>query len=436
MTRYLSFAAWALLLIVPSVAFASETGGLSTSSLMIGIGTGWLISLGATVANPRIGAAVASLMGLGVSLYLGIQHGQTGDLICSVSDTFNCGTVIRSQYSTLFGIPIAFFGAGFYAATIAGGVMALAQPAHYRSASRLLLGGAVLSVLYSVFLAWASKQLGTWCLFCISLYGVNAILLLASVLWGRQAAPEGEGDDRSATTMIGVGAIVFLGAVMVGGGESAPDGASMDAADLTPLFEAPGGNLTLDGTEPVFGDESAPYMVVEFADFECPYCGIVAPELKKLIEQDADIQLRYKHYPISSLCNENVGRPGHTNACNAAMAAECALQQDRFWEMNRLMFKNQKNLTEDDVRFMAQQIGLNMDAYQTCRDNPLTEAAVRADVAHATELGVSGTPSLYLKGATGDAWIRVKGGHKELLTLIDAHRAGVAFPPTPAASGR
>jgi len=442
MKRNLSIAVWIALLGLSSVAFADggggATAGLSTSTLLTGIGAAWLISLGATVYNPRIGAAVAGLFGLGVSLYLGIQHGQTGELLCSVDDTFNCGTVIRSEYSAIFGIPIAFFGSGFYAATIAGGLMAFLQPASYRSAQRLLLGGAAFSVLYSVFLAWASKQLGTWCLFCISMYGLNAILLLASVLWGRAAAPAGEEEDRSLMTMLGVGALVFLGAVLTSGGgpSGSGDGGTFTTKDLTPLFEATAGPMTLDGTEPVLGEASAPYLVVEFADFECPYCGIVAPELKKLVEANPDIQLRYKNYPISSVCNENVGREGHVNACGASMAAECADQQQRFWELNRLMFKNQRNLTDDDVRFMAKQIGLDMDAYQTCRDDPRTEAAVRADVAHATQVGVTGTPSLFLKGTSGDDWIRVKGGPDELMALIDAHRSGVAFPATPPHTGR
>jgi protein-disulfide isomerase len=436
MKRILFTALCTLVLLVPSVAAAAE-GGPSATTLLAGIGAGWLLSLGAAAYNPRIGAIAAGLMGLGVSLYLGIEHGQTGDMLCTVNDTFNCGTVIRSEYSTVFGIPIAFFGSGFYAAVIAGGAMALSQPLHYRSAHRLLLAGAGVSVLYSVFLAWASTQVGAWCLFCISLYGVNVILLLSALRWGRQPAPEGEAEDRSLATMGGAGALVFLATVVLGGGTGAADGgdvASLSPADLAPLFEATTGELTLDGTEPVLGSSDAPYLIVEFADFECPYCGIVAPELKAIVAAAPDVQVRYKHYPISSLCNENVERPGHTNACGAAMASECANQQQRFWELNRLMFKNQKNLTDDDIRFMAQQIDLDMDAYQQCRDNPLTEASVRADVAHATQAGVTGTPSLYLKGVKGEEWIRVKGGHEELQTLLAAHRAGVAFPDTPPAS--
>lgn len=437
MKRYFVLAAGILALSTPSVALASE-GGTSLTTLAIGIGAGWLISLALSVVRPQLGIAVAGLMGLGVSLYLGVQHGKT-DLFCDVNEAISCSAVLQSQYATLLNIPIAFFGSGFYAAAIAGGVMALLQPEQYRAAQRLLLGGAGLSVLYSLFLAWASKQVGSLCPFCVSLYGVNAILLFACYWWGRSGIEAATEDDRSSPVMMGTGTVVFVAAVLFGGsgsgGVDAADAASLSPQQLAGLFEAPAGTVTLDGTEPLLGDENAPYVVVEFADFQCPYCGMVAPQLKTIVGDNPDIQLRYKHYPISNLCNENVDRAGHEDACGAAMASECALQQQRFWDLNRLLFKNQNNLTDGDLRFMAQQVGLDMDAFQTCMDNPLTETAVRTDVAHATQAGITGTPTLFLRGVQGDEWVRVQGGPDELMTLIAAHRAGVSFPSTPPASG-
>ena len=428
-------------LLLPSLAWASE-GGLSASSLLTGIGIGWLVSAGALFVNPRLGAAVAGLMGLGVSLYLGAQHGQTGDMICSVDANFDCGAVIRSQYSAIAGIPIAFFGSGFYAAAVAAGLAAMSKPDQYRGAGRLLLGGAIFSVAYSVFLAWASTQLGKWCLFCISLYGVNVLLLIAGLLWSRASAAAAASTaepDRSLWTMIGAGAAIFLLASVAGGvgaGNGGPIGGTEPGRQATPeqlqaLYEQTEGEVVLDGTEPLLGSPDAPYTVLEFADFECPYCGMVAPELKKLIAENADVRLLYKHYPISSICNENVDREGHARACGAAMAAECARTQQRFWELSALMFKNQANLSPDEVRFMAQQVELDMAAFDACMADPMTEQAVRADVAHATSTGVHGTPSLYLKGATTEPWIRVRGGHEELSALIAAHKSGVQLLPAP-----
>ena len=94
----------------------------------------------------------------------------------------------------------------------------------------------------------------------------------------------------------------------------------------------PDNPVPLDGSEPVYGNPDAKYTVVEFADFECPYCGMVAPELKKIVDENPDVKLLFKHYPLSNVCNLNVAREGHANACAAAIASDCAGKQGKFWE--------------------------------------------------------------------------------------------------------
>ena len=231
--------------------------------------------------------------------------------------------------------------------------------------------------------------------------------------------------------------VLLLSALGLGGCvKAAPPPPAMPQPELVGLYEKTEGAVTLDGTEPSLGAADAPYTVVQFSDFECPYCGRVAPELKALIEESGDVRLLYKHYPLSNICNDNVSREGHTRACGAAMAAECALQQERFWELSWMMFKNSRYLSDGDIRFMAQEVELDMAAFETCLADPQTEAAVRADVAHGSIAGVYGTPSLFLKGATAEEWVYVRGGPRELGTIIDAHRAGASMPPAPAPSPR
>ena len=252
-------------LLVPGTALAAD--GASMSTLLAGIGFGWLISAAGLAKDPRLGAVLAGLMGLGISLYLGVQHAQSGDLACTVNATFDCGSVVRSEYSTIAGIPVAFLGSGFYAAASFVGLMALLKPGEYEGGGKLLTWGGIISVLFSLYLAWASMQLGKWCLFCISMYGVNALLLASGILWSSKATP-GE-TDHSTSAMAGAGgavfvlAMVFYGQATTSGPAVSPD-ASGDA--LAGLFEAPGGRMTLDGSEPIYGDPSAPYTVVEFAE--------------------------------------------------------------------------------------------------------------------------------------------------------------------------
>ncbi|MEL6349966.1 MAG: vitamin K epoxide reductase family protein [Myxococcota bacterium] len=426
---------------LPGPAWAAEDGGLGLSTILTGIAVAWAVGAAGVFYNPRMGTVLTGLMALGVSIYLGAQHGQSGDMICGVDDTFDCGAIVRSEYSALFGIPIAFLGSAFYAGAAAVGLSGIFREEQTRNGGRWLLWTGGASVLYSAFLAYVSHSvLGKWCLFCISLYGFNTLLAIAGYMWNQAAAqaPETEESDTSLQTMLSAGAVVFIAVMLIANNGSSsstptPSDVAANPTSLASLFEATGGAMTLDGSEPILGDPTAAYTLVEFADFECPYCGQVSPELKDLIGSNPDVRLLYKHYPISSICNENVGREGHVNACGAAKASECARQQQRFWDLSRMMYMNQRNLTDSDLRFMAQQVNLNMDAFESCMADPVTETAIRTDVAHATQIGVSGTPTLFLKGVQGDEWVRVRGGPAEALTLINAHRNGIALPPTPAA---
>ncbi|MDP6933580.1 MAG: DsbA family protein, partial [Myxococcota bacterium] len=152
------------------------------------------------------------------------------------------------------------------------------------------------------------------------------------------------------------------------------------------------------------------------------------------VADNPDVQVRFKHYPISNECNDNVGGPGHERACAAAMATECARQQGRFWPYSRLLFKNQGNLDPEGLRFMADQVGLDLEAFAACTDSEAPLAVVKEDVRHAAQVGVHGTPALFLKGVTGEDWVRVRGGALEALVLIELHRSGEALPPTPPAT--
>jgi len=419
-----------------------------------GIAAGWLVCAGLVAWNRYAGLAATGAMGLGVSIYLGFQHAaDAGTSACSVSDVFNCDTVNRSEYSEIMGIPIAFLGAAFYAAVLVVSAAASRRPDAHRRAGHAIFAGSLLSVAYSGFLAWASMQLGAWCLFCISLYGVNLILLVASALQARTLEGEtlfggigpalaGDGDrSRSRMVLVGAFTLVFSfvaykrsggGAPTAGEAVSQKSPAEIDPSELAVLFQAPKAPLEVDGTEPVLGDPSAPYVLVEFADYECPHCAATAPELKALVEAHPEIQLQFKHYPISNICNDAIGAAGHQNACAAAAAAECARQQGRFWELSALMFKNQQYLAKDDLRFMAGQVGLDKDAFESCMADPATEQAVRLDAAAGDQAGLTGTPTLYLKGIKGEEWVHVKGLGDEAAALVAAHKMGMTLPETPA----
>lgn len=420
-------------------------GTLPTPVIIGGIATGWIISGILLWKNRRFGLAAASLFGLAISLYLGVQHLESmGDSICAVSATFDCDKLNRSEYSELFGIPIAFLGSGFYAAVLGVSIMGLVKPQAYARAGSLVLVGGALSVLYSGFLAWASVQLGAWCLFCIGMYGVNALLLAGGWL---TRDPEGLGavfsasDDRSPGAMLTSGLVVFVAAMawyntQKGGAvaETEQAAAQGDTSAYAQLMEATEGPLVLDGTEPVLGDPGAPYTLVEFADFQCPACAQVTPMMHELVARNPNIKVLFKHYPLSEICNPQVPGERHKDACRAAKAADCAGQQDRFWDLSHLMFKNQNRLDREGIDFMAGQVGLDAAAFAACMEDPATDKGVLSDIEAAMQVGVHGTPTIFLQGTHGSQWASMVAGPEGAELLVRAHASGQELPAIPPAA--
>jgi len=146
------------------------------------------------------------------------------------------------------------------------------------------------------------------------------------------------------------------------------------------------------------GPKDAPVTIVEFSDFQCPFCGRAAKDLRELVGASPEVTLVFRHFPLDTSCNANVQRPMHANACLAAYAAECAGKQGHFWEYHDILFENGERLGRDALVTYAQRIGLDTSAFERCLEDPATRARVAADVEAATRAGVNSTPTLFING--------------------------------------
>jgi protein-disulfide isomerase len=137
------------------------------------------------------------------------------------------------------------------------------------------------------------------------------------------------------------------------------------------------------------GPASAPVTIVEFSDFQCPYCKRVLPTLEQVQAKYGDqVRLVYRHYPLSS----------HAEAQKAAEAANCAGDQGKFWEMHDLLFEEQQKLAVADLKDKATRLGLDAAKFGECLDSNRHAAAVAADIRDATAAGVDGTPAFFING--------------------------------------
>lgn len=130
--------------------------------------------------------------------------------------------------------------------------------------------------------------------------------------------------------------------------------------------------------------------VVEWADFECPFCAVAAPVLKKLVESHPEqVQLVFKHYPLSA----------HEHSENAARAAVAAQRQNKFWPLQQAMFDAQKSgLDEPNILKLAREVGLDIKGFEADLASESTADSVARDRKQADALGLDGTPMIYING--------------------------------------
>jgi predicted DsbA family dithiol-disulfide isomerase len=141
---------------------------------------------------------------------------------------------------------------------------------------------------------------------------------------------------------------------------------------------------------PSRGPANAPVTIVEFADFECPFCGAFYPTLKQVEKNYADkVRLVYRQFPLTTI---------HPNAQKAAEASLCANEQRRFWDFYDALFSDQSRLDVSSLKQRAQALGLNVSAFNTCLDSGSQAAAVQKDSDEGRKIGVNGTPTVFING--------------------------------------
>jgi protein-disulfide isomerase len=158
-------------------------------------------------------------------------------------------------------------------------------------------------------------------------------------------------------------------------------------ADSQPPLPA---ELAIQGA-PSKGSPNAPVTIVEFSDFQCPFCGRHFQQTFDPLEREyiATGKVRYvfRHFPLERI---------HPQAFKAAEAAECAGEQGKFWEMHDRLFANQQALLPDNLLMHAQAVGLDSRRFAACFAGQAATARVRADMALASQAGVTATPNFFL----------------------------------------
>lgn len=155
--------------------------------------------------------------------------------------------------------------------------------------------------------------------------------------------------------------------------------------------------LTFNNTgAPTSGRPDATVTLVEFSDFQCPYCQGFVPTLKRIEKEYGDkVLIVYRQYPIPNL---------HPNAFKAAEASLCANEQGKFWELHDVMFAEQQQLSVSDLKEKGRRLGMNSKKFDGCLDSGRYVEQVQNDQKEGLRVGINGTPTVFING------VLVEGG--------------------------
>jgi len=353
-----------------------------------------------------LAAATFAAVGFVLAVVLARQHAQAhAGLVsfCSINEYVNCDRVATSRFSVVLGLPVAVWGMLGYGLAL---LLALAglKPGRRREAwpAGLLVLVAGAATAAAIALALISEvAIGALCLLCAASWLTSFALLVAA--W-RACRPEGvaravRGDvavlrDRPLHTaglaVAGLAVVLLVAAVFPH--YWARPGGSGGAAS---------GAVTPGGAEPTAATSAGavsrgPIVVVEFSDYECPFCALAHEQTKATLAKRPDVQLVRRQFPLDSDCNPAVKRRMHPQACALARAGICAEAQGKLEPMDDALFRNQK--AGRPVEELANAVGLDLTRFRACLVSPDTESRLRSDIEAGVRVGLQATPTYVVGG--------------------------------------
>ena len=332
---------------------------------------------------------------------------------CDINTTVSCTQVYMSRYSTVYGVPVSVYAVIWFAGVLvllaAGSIGPQALRESVPGYLFALSTAGLAVVLYLGYISIA--VLKAYCVLCLTSDAAVVGLFLvsgAATSFPMTTLPRRAVTDLRAwmTSPIAVAVTVlfFGGAVSAVAffpreGAAVPEASQASTQDKSSEFER--WYAAQPRVPIVVPNDGAKVLIVDFSDFQCPYCRQAFASLKPIIakynaQQANTVRLVLKDYPLDSECNINVQNGGpHPSACEAAVAVRLARGHNREDAMEEWLFANQEGMTPDTVKKAAREVGqvTDFDAKYTS----LLEL-VKGDIAFGKTLGVQATPTLFING--------------------------------------
>ena len=389
----------------------------------------------------RVALAIAFL-GVAVSGVILYEELQLANVpghsaFCNLGGVVNCDVVLSSRYGTFAGVPLGIWALATFVvgavAAVPGAFLGITAGVADLVLIALASGALGFSMVLAVVMAVVLRHV---CLLCLGLDVVVVawfvtVLPLAwsfaastSVGWLRRRTVAHATAVAAAVSAIATGALsaVYTPPAIATAAEIETREPEFTAHYLALPIVSSGSVLRADAATKGWGD--APITIVEFSDFQCPACGQAYRDLHELLARRTDVRLVFRNFPLDSTCNEAMERTLHPDACNAAIAAECARRQNRFWEYHDRLFEHQHTLDRDSLFRYARELELDIPTFRTCLDDPATRERIADDVRAGVAAEIKSTPTLFINGRRVDG--ALERPYYDYALVLEQERGGTA----------
>lgn len=391
---------------------------------------------------------VAAILGLAASLYMSMQHTrlklgiQEGKSFCSLGGYIDCDVVNSSQYSEVFGIPLATLGAIFFCILIFLGILFSPEDKNFQFGQRVMAWLAAIA-LFIDFLPLLFVQIfliKTFCIVCLFTYVVTLVhLYLNARISGEKGSfiaclkssltNTTKLNQKQISTPKLALSIVFVLMFFVilvllpsfiksGSNDYAMVDSTVEKFFLT-WKDKPQKKFPVEQNDGTYGNPNSKVQVVEFSDFECPFCRRMAFQLHTFLPSVKEkVHFVFKHYPLDTNCNPKLTYQMHAHACKLARIATCSVKEGKFWDIHDKLFLS---MTDEDMKSgwdeIEKQVSkvLPKEQLDACLKSPKSLESVSQNVSLGNQLNLQGTPTIFINGKE----VTIPKSPENLRRLID-----------------
>lgn len=358
-------------------------------------------------------AAAATGAGLSTVLFVHAYDPASAfaDMVCGGGASSGCEAVRTSDFSHVFGIPLAAFGVAFYAIVAFMLTLSLASGTKFGSSiAKIAFRFSALGLVIDMaLLAVQAFGIGEFCTACLLTYVASVGMMAA--LWpyrkhpGITLADLKHVPEARIMSAAGIFALALITISLYAGSRALTPTAISDiearyAENAYEEFRSsPEQHIDVSET-PMTGSPSAPIKVVLFSDFLCPWCRQLANMISQFFPHwEPNVAVYYKNYPLDPGCNPHETTNTHPGACWAAVGGVCAQSNGLFWEYHdRLYSIPRKKITDREVVAIAKEIGIDSTHMKQCMAASPMRTQVMTNIRQAKELMVQSTPTIFVNG--------------------------------------